>query len=53
MGQDTVMVAVEMTVSSLAICATALGLDLARELELKNRLNEDRFPVGTRPDVGY
>ena len=52
-GLDALMVAVEMTMVSLNKCARALGLDLARELELKNRLNEDRFPVGTRPDVGY
>jgi NTP pyrophosphatase (non-canonical NTP hydrolase) len=50
---DAVLVAVEMTITSLARCAKEMGLDLSRELELKNELNEERFPIGSRPDVGY
>ncbi len=48
-----VAVCVEILVASLARCAASLGADLARELELKMARNRERFPVGSRPDVGY
>jgi NTP pyrophosphatase (non-canonical NTP hydrolase) len=48
-----VAVCVEILVASLARCAAALGADLSRELELKMADNRRRFPVGSRPDVGY
>jgi NTP pyrophosphatase (non-canonical NTP hydrolase) len=48
-----VAVCIEILVASLARCASALGADLSRELELKMERNRARFPVGTRPDVGY
>jgi NTP pyrophosphatase (non-canonical NTP hydrolase) len=52
-GASTIGVAIELTISSLGRCGRALGLDLAKELELKNGINEERYPVGSRPDVGY
>ena len=38
---------------SVLVAADALGADLARELELKMEKNRKRFPVGSKPDVGY
>jgi NTP pyrophosphatase (non-canonical NTP hydrolase) len=38
---------------SVLVAAAALGADLARELELKMEKNRKRFPVGSKPDVGY
>jgi len=35
------------------LCARELGVDLSHELELKMEKNRKRFPVGSRPDVGY
>jgi NTP pyrophosphatase (non-canonical NTP hydrolase) len=52
-GAVPIEVAIELTISALGRCARALGLDLARELEIKNASNEERYPVGSRPDVGY
>ncbi len=51
--ENAMVVALEFQLSSLAKCARSLGLDLSQELESKNRLNEERYPVGSRPDVGY
>ena len=50
---SAMLITVELVVSALGRCAQELGLDLSRELEIKNRLNEERFPPGTMPDVGY
>jgi NTP pyrophosphatase (non-canonical NTP hydrolase) len=52
-AQEAMVASIEFLLSALARCSSSMGLDLARELELKNELNEKRFPVGTRPDVGY
>jgi NTP pyrophosphatase (non-canonical NTP hydrolase) len=52
-GTVPIVVAIELLVSASGRCARSLGLDLSRELELKNRLNEERYPVGSMPDVGY
>ena len=52
-GIETILIAVELVIAALGRCARALELDLSRELEMKNKLNEERFPVGSRPDVGY
>jgi NTP pyrophosphatase (non-canonical NTP hydrolase) len=57
MGEDDSTDALEASVmlllEALAKCAGSLDLDLSAELYAKNRLNEERFPVGTMPDVGY
>ncbi len=45
--------AVEDLFDIILVCARSLGVDLARELELKMEKNRGRFPVGSRPDVGY
>jgi NTP pyrophosphatase (non-canonical NTP hydrolase) len=50
---DALTVTVELVVSALGRCAHEMGLDLSRELELKDRLNRQRFPIGMMPDVGY
>ena len=34
-------------------CARDLGIDLSRELDAKMGKNKRRFPVGSKPDVGY
>ncbi len=51
--QDALVASVSLLLEALANCAHSLGLDLSAELYAKNRLNEERFPVGTMPDVGY
>ena len=51
--ENAMLVALEFQLSAIARCARVLGLDLASELWDKNRLNEERYPVGSRPDVGY
>jgi dCTP diphosphatase len=51
--ENAMLVAIEFQLSAIARCARALGLDLAGELWNKNRLNEERYPVGSKPDVGY
>jgi len=51
--QDALAASVTLLLEALAKCARALGLNLSAELYAKNRLNEQRFPVGTMPDVGY
>ena len=57
MGEDDSTDALEASVmlllEALAKCAGSLDLDLSAELYAKNRLNEERFPPGTMPDVGY
>lgn len=45
--------AIESLLGTVLGCAHVLGVDLARELELKMEKNRKRFPVGSRPDVGY
>ncbi len=52
-SDDAVVASVSLLIDSLAKCASSLGLDLSRELWEKNRFNEERFPPGTMPDVGY
>lgn len=52
-SQATIATAIELTLSAVARCARELGLDLSAELWRKDRLNEERYPVGSRPDVGY
>lgn len=52
-GQDALEASVMLLLEALAKSARALGLNLSAELYAKNRLNEERFPVGTMPDVGY
>jgi NTP pyrophosphatase (non-canonical NTP hydrolase) len=52
-GQDAMEASVMLLLEAVAKCARALGLNLSAELYNKNRLNEERFPVGTMPDVGY
>jgi NTP pyrophosphatase (non-canonical NTP hydrolase) len=39
--------------ASIMLLLEALAKCLSAELYAKNRLNEERFPVGTKPDVGY
>lgn len=51
--QDALAASVSLLLEALARCARSLGLDLSAELYAKCRLNEQRFPVGTMPDVGY
>lgn len=50
---DALAASVTLLLEALAKCARSLGLNLSAELYAKNRLNEERFPVGTMPDVGY
>ncbi len=50
---DALEASLMLLLEALAKCAKALGLDLSAELYAKNRLNEERFPVGTMPEVGY
>jgi len=50
---DAVAASVSLLIESLAKCAWSMGLDLSRELWEKNRFNEERYPPGTMPDVGY
>ncbi len=50
---DAIAASVTLLLEALAKCAISMELDLSAELYAKNRLNEERFPVGTRPDVGY
>jgi NTP pyrophosphatase (non-canonical NTP hydrolase) len=50
---DAMAASISLLMEALAKCGRALGLDLSRELYQKNRLNEERFPVGSKPDVGY
>lgn len=50
---DALAASVTLLLEALAKCARSLGLNLSAELYAKNRLNEERYPVGTRPDVGY
>jgi NTP pyrophosphatase (non-canonical NTP hydrolase) len=45
--------AIEDLFELILLCARVLDVDLARELELKMEKNRKRFPVGSRPDVGY
>jgi NTP pyrophosphatase (non-canonical NTP hydrolase) len=45
--------AIEDLFEVILVCARHLGVDLARELELKMEKNRKRFPVGSKPDVGY
>ena len=53
-GPEAAIVAsVDYLLKAIASCGSVMGLDLSRELELKNRLNEERYPVGAMPDVGY
>jgi NTP pyrophosphatase (non-canonical NTP hydrolase) len=51
--EDAMLASVSLLLESLAKCARSMGLDLSAQLYAKNRLNEERFPVGTMPDVGY
>lgn len=50
---DAIAASVTLLLEALAKCARSMELDLSAELYAKNRLNEERFPVGTMPDVGY
>ncbi len=50
---DAIAASVTLLLEALAKCAISMELDLSAELYAKNRLNEERFPIGTRPDVGY
>jgi len=50
---DALEASVTLLLEALAKCARSLGLNLSAELFAKNRLNEERFPVGSMPDVGY
>lgn len=50
---DALAASVTLLLEALAKCARSLGLNLSAQLYAKNRLNEKRFPVGTKPDVGY
>jgi NTP pyrophosphatase (non-canonical NTP hydrolase) len=52
-ADDALAASVMLLLEALAKCSRALGLNLSAELYTKNRLNEERFPVGTMPDVGY
>ncbi len=52
-SQDAMEASIMLLLEAIAKCARALGLNLSTELYAKNRLNEERFPVGTMPDVGY
>ena len=45
--------AIDSLLGTVLAFAHVLGVDLARELELKMRKNRERFPVGSGPDVGY
>lgn len=51
--EDALIASMDYLLTALARCARSLGLDLSRELEQKNMFNEERYPVGSRPDVGY
>jgi NTP pyrophosphatase (non-canonical NTP hydrolase) len=50
---DALEASVMLLLEALAKCARSLELDLSAELFKKNRLNEERYPVGSMPDVGY
>jgi len=50
---DAIAASVTLLLEALAKCARSMELDLSAQLYAKNRLNEERFPVGTMPDVGY
>ncbi|UCC93109.1 MAG: dUTP diphosphatase [Thermoplasmata archaeon] len=50
---DAMAASVMLLLEALAKCARALGLNLSAELYAKNRLNEERYPVGSKPAVGY
>ena len=50
---DAIAASITLLLEALAKCARVMELDLSAELYAKNRLNEERFPVGTMPDVGY
>ncbi len=50
---DAMAASVTVLLEALGKCARSMELDLSAELHAKNRLNEERFPVGTMPDVGY
>ena len=52
-NQDAVEASIMLLLQAVAKCSRALGLDLSAELYAKNRLNEERCPVGTMPEVGY
>ena len=52
-SEDAMVASIDYLLTSIARCARVLELDLSRELELKNELNEERHPVGSWPDVGY
>lgn len=52
-SDEAVIASVSILIESLAKCARSMGLDLSRELWEKNRFNEERYPPGTMPDVGY
>lgn len=52
-SKDALEASVTLLLEAVVKCARALGLNLSAELYSKNRLNEERFPVGTMPDVGY
>ena len=51
--EDALAASISLLIEALAKCARSMELDLSVELYAKNRLNEERFPVGTMPEVGY
>ncbi len=50
---DAIAASVTLLLEALSKCARSMELDLSAQLYAKNRLNEERFPIGTMPDVGY
>ena len=52
-SSDALEASVMLLLEALVKCARSLDLDLSAQLHSKNRLNEERFPVGTMPDAGY